>query len=118
MPILRGEIYFVELGPTRGKELDDKRRPCVVLSTNIINQKPLVVTIIPGTTYKAGKPVFKNQVRVEPSSENGLQYATLFDCMQIKALDHDRFHSNPVGVLSPDCFSQVENAVKLCLGLT
>src|SRR5947209_1842145 len=88
MSILRGEVYFVELGPTRGKELDAKRRPVVVFSINSINNKPLVVTVIPGTTHKAGKPVFKNQVRVEPSLENGLKYPTLFECTQIKALDH------------------------------
>ena len=27
MLIQRGEVYFVELGPTRGREIDAKRRP-------------------------------------------------------------------------------------------
>jgi mRNA interferase MazF len=68
MVILRGEVYFVELGPKKGKELNDKRRPVVVLSINDINRKPLVVTIIPGKTYNPAKPCYPNEVKVDPSS--------------------------------------------------
>lgn len=117
MSILRGEVYFVEMGPTRGKELDTKRRPVVVMSINSINEKPLVVTVIPATTHKAGKPVFKNQVRVDPSSENGLLYATLFECTQIKALDHGRFDRDPAGHLSTAHLFDIENTIKRCLGI-
>src|SRR5208337_4952949 len=73
MPILRSEVYFVELGPTRGKELDLKRRPVVVVSTNDINRKPLVITVVPGKTHKPQKQVFRNEVKVEPSPDNGLE---------------------------------------------
>jgi mRNA interferase MazF len=118
MAIRRGEVYFVELGPTRGRELDDKRRPVAVISINDVNQKPLVVTIIPGKTHVAGKPTFKNEVRVEPTLENGLKNATVFQCMQIKALDHSRFDKEPVGLLPAAQLTEIENAIKLCLGMT
>jgi mRNA interferase MazF len=118
MSILRGEVYFVELGPTRGRELDDERRPVVVVSINDINNKPLVVTIVPGKTHKPGKSVFvKNEVKVEPNPENGLETPTLFQCMQIKALDHSRFDRDPVGSLSAAQLSDIERALKRCLGL-
>jgi mRNA-degrading endonuclease toxin of MazEF toxin-antitoxin module len=91
MPILRGEVYYVELGPTRGRELDLKRRPVVVVSINDINLKPLVVAVVPGTTHVTARRVFRNQVKVDPTSSNGLTNSTLFDCIQIKALDHSRF---------------------------
>lgn len=35
-PIRRGEVYLVELNPTRGREIR-KTRPCVVVSPNELN---------------------------------------------------------------------------------
>ena len=117
MAIRRGEIYFVELGPTRGKELDAKRRPVLVLSINEINRLPLVVTVIPGGTRKAGKRVFRHEVQVAPSTVNGLTYPTVFQCFQIKALDHSRFNDAPVGAMDAEDLQKIEETVKLCLGL-
>lgn len=48
MPIRRGEIYFVDLGPTIGRE-QSGRRPVVVVSRDEINVQPLVVMVVPGT---------------------------------------------------------------------
>lgn len=48
MSIERGEIYFVDLNPVKGREQSGKR-PVLVLSINAINRLPLVVTIIVGT---------------------------------------------------------------------
>ena len=117
MAILRGQVYFVELGPTRGKEQNSKRRPAAVVSINDLNRKPLVVVAVPGTTYRPGKPVHRNQVKVESVPHNGLRDATLFDCIQIKALDHSRFDQGPAGYLSPVDMARIEEAMKLCLGL-
>ena len=117
MAILRGEIYFVELGPTRGKEIDMKRRPVVVLSINDINRRPLVATVIPGGTRSPEKRVFRHEVKVAPSAANGLKYPTIFQCFQIKAIDHSRFGSAPAGQISADDLLKIEETVKLCLGL-
>ncbi len=118
MAILRGELYFVELGPTRGKEMDSKRRPVLLLSINDINRKPLVVTIVPGTTRDLDKPVRRHEVRIEPSATNGLTNSTVFLCFQMKALDHSRFDQPPIGTVSSAELEIIEDAVKLCLGLT
>jgi mRNA-degrading endonuclease toxin of MazEF toxin-antitoxin module len=118
MAIFRGEVYFVELGPTRGRELDGKRRLVVVVSINDINIKPLVITIVPGKTHRPGKPVFiKSEVKVEPTPENGLTAPTVFQSMQIKALDHSRFDRGAVGSLSVAQMSDLEKALRRCLGL-
>jgi len=117
MPILQGEIYFVELRPTRGKELDLKRRPVVVVSINDINLKPLVVMIVPGKTHRPGKKVFWNEVRVEPSMTNGLTNVTLFECFQIRALDHSRFDQGPAGVLSFEDMSRIVDRIMRCITL-
>ena len=117
MAIRRGEIYFVELGPTRGREIDLKRRPVLVLSVDAINSKPLVVTVIPGGTRRAGKRVYDTELQVAPSATNGLSGPTVFQCIQIKAIDHSRFDSPPAGELVPEDIQAVEEKVKACLGL-
>jgi mRNA interferase MazF len=43
--IRRGEIYFVDLNPTKGRE-QAGRRPVLVLSVDAINKLPLVVTVV------------------------------------------------------------------------
>ena len=41
--ISRGQIYFVKLSPTHGRE-QAGRRPVLVVSADAINRQPLVVT--------------------------------------------------------------------------
>lgn len=117
-PIRRGEIYFVELGPVCGKEIDDKRRPVLVLSINDLNSKPLVITVVPGTKA-ANKPLhFRNAVVVPVTVTNGLACDTIFQCHQLKALDHSRFTSPAVGALAEEHLVLVEDAVRYSLGLS
>ncbi len=117
MLIQRGEVYFVELGPTRGREIDAKRRPVVVLSIDEINMKPLVVAVVPGGTRAADKPVHRHEVKVEPSETNGLAQTTIFQCFQVRALDHSRFDRDAVGVVAAEDLHRIERALKTCLGL-
>src|SRR5437763_682016 len=112
--IRRGEIYFVELGPTRGHEIDEKTRPVVVLSINDINDR-LVVTVIPGTTTPPDRD-FKNIVRLLPTRANGLSETTYFRAEQIRALDPGRFRT-PVGRVTAQDLGKIEVAVRFCLGL-
>jgi len=48
MAIHRGEIYFVNLNPVKGRE-QAGQRPVLVLSVDAINNLPLVVTVVVGT---------------------------------------------------------------------
>ena len=115
MTILRGEVFFVELGPTRGREIDDKRRPVIVVSSNDINRKPLVVVVVPGTSWREGRRVFDTEVKIDPTPENGLTGPTVFPCPQIKALDHSRFDQDPVGELSPADLAAIVQCLRQCL---
>lgn len=94
-----------------------KKRPVVVVSINDINRKPLVVTVIPGSTWSPGKPVYRHSVKVEPTATNGLKNPTLFRCFQIKAIDHSRFVDEAAGILAAADLRQIEEAIQLCLGL-
>jgi mRNA interferase MazF len=51
-PILRGQVYWVELDPVRGSEMA-KTRPCVVISNDEVNHYRRTVVVVPLTTAKA-----------------------------------------------------------------
>jgi len=116
--IRRGEIYFVYLDPVFGRELGGyKTRPVAVLSVNDINAKPLVVTVVPGTSDKGQGMVFLNVVRVEPTKENGLSGPTLFECHQIRSLDQGRFTAKPIGLLADLDITRIVQSLRYTLGI-
>ena len=118
MPVRRGEVYLVRLDPSLGHEAGGKKiRPVAVLSINDINSKPLVVTVVPGTSART-KPVhFRNVAVVDPSPTNGLEATTVFECHQLRAIDHSRFTGGPVGALSSAELTRIESAARYSLGL-
>ena len=111
----RGEIYFVDLDPSVGREQFGVR-PVLVVSSDRVNGKPLVVTVVPGTDG-ANVPVdFPNSVRV-PADDSGLPRETVFLCFQIRAIDHSRFTSPPAARLPRTYMRLVEDALRFVLDL-
>lgn len=115
MTIQRGEIYFVSLNPVRGRE-QAGNRPMLVLSIDSINQLPLVVTVVVGTSGEHISRDYPTNVRLSPE-ETGLSVETIFLCFQLRSLDPKRFSSPPVGKVSGTVLKRVEDAVRYCLGL-
>lgn len=115
MPIHRGEIYFVNLSPVRGRE-QAGQRPVLVLSIDEINQLPLVVTVVVGTKGENISRDYPTNVRVSPA-ESGLSIETVFLCFQVRSLDPSRFPSNPAGRVTDAVLNRIESAVRYCLGL-
>lgn len=115
MGIQRGEIYFVDLNPVRGREQAGKR-PVVVLSTDAVNRLPLVVTVVIGTKGANVPKDYGTNVRVPPT-ESGLPEETVFMAFQLRALDPSRFSATPAGRLSATMMAKLEDAVRDCLGL-
>ena len=48
-PVARGEVYLVQLDPTRGSEMQ-KTRPCLVVSPDELNHNLRTVIVAPMTT--------------------------------------------------------------------
>jgi mRNA interferase MazF len=115
MNIQRGQIYFVDLNPVKGREQSGKR-PVLILSIDDINALPLVVTVIVGSKGENIRQNYPTNVRVTPE-ESGLPLETVFLCFQIRSLDPDRFSTAPAGQLSAETMHKVETAVRYCLGL-
>ena len=115
MPVKRGEIYFVNLNPNKGRE-QSGTRPVLVLSADAINALPLVATVVIGTKGDNIKQDYPTNVRV-PSSASGLPIETVFSCFQVRSLDPSRFPAQATGTLPASYMTQVERAVRFCLEL-
>src|SRR2546425_10241417 len=93
--VKRGEIYFVNLNPTRGRE-QAGYRPVLVVSADAINRQPLVVTVVVGTSAKHMTHDYPTNVRVS-ARESGLPQNTVFLCFQLRSLDPSRFVDAKIG---------------------
>ena len=93
--IERGEIYFVDLNPVKGRE-QAGRRPILVLSIDSINKLPLVVTVVVGTKGENIPRDYPTNVRISVK-ESGLPTETVFLCFQIRSIDPNRFPPQAAG---------------------
>jgi mRNA interferase MazF len=116
MPIQRGEVYFVDLGDTIGRE-QHGIRPVVVMSNDILNRLPLVITIVPGTRGSKVHRDFPPNVRV-PAGEANLPEETVFLTFQVRALDHSRFTHPPIGQVGNATLAELEQSVAYTFALS
>ncbi len=119
--VRRGEIYFVNLNPVRGRE-QSGRRPVLIVSGDAVNRAPLVVTVVVGTRGDKVKKDYAVNVRVAPA-ETGLPDETVFLCFQVRSIDPSRLadpatgNTVPAGVMDPRKMAEVEEALRLVLDL-
>lgn len=118
--IKRGQIYFVNLNPTKGRE-QTGRRPVLVVSDDAINRQPLVATVVVGTDSANVPRDYPVNVRVR-AAESGLSKDSVFLCFQIRSLDHRRFldaegFPKPAGSVPAGKMREVDRALALVLGL-
>lgn len=111
----RGEIYFIDLEPIIGRE-QGGRRPVLVISSDRVNSKPLVVTVVPGTDGANVHWDYPHSVRV-PSTATGLPMETVFMAFQIRSVDPSRFLGPPDAVLPREWMARIEAAVRYTLEL-
>ncbi|MBI4767938.1 MAG: type II toxin-antitoxin system PemK/MazF family toxin [Deltaproteobacteria bacterium] len=122
MMIKRGEIYFVELMPTKGRE-QAGYRPVLVVSADAINRQPLVITVVVGTKSSNVTHEYPTNVRVS-AKETGLPEDTVFLCFQIRSLDPARFIDprsgklNLAGTMPSKKMTAVEQALKAVLDIS
>jgi mRNA interferase MazF len=118
--IRRGDIYFINLDPTSGRE-QNGRRPVLVVSVDAINSQPLVVTVVVGTAARNVPRDYPVNVRYE-ADVTGLPEDTVFLCFQIRSLDPARFLdqdgvARPAGVVPMAQMEAVDQALRRVLGI-
>ena len=109
----RGEIWIVELDPTRGHEMQ-KTRYCLVIQSDTLNKK-LPTYIIAPVTSKVRHEWFPIGI-VLKKGESELSKESQIMLNQIKACDITRF-KRKVGKLNETTLVQVNESLAFVLGL-
>lgn len=107
----RGEIYWVEMNPTVGAEVQ-KTRSCLILQNNTMNQYGEVTVVLP---FRPGSKQAPYAVNVQPSLENGLDKERFLDVGQIRAVSYQRLR-NLAGTLEAEYWQQIQQALNVVLG--
>ncbi len=106
--VRRGEVWWVDLDPTRGSEIR-KTRPAVVLTADALNRARRTVVVVPLSTGPAPRPPI---VVATPSAGAG----SVAVCDQVRAVDKNRL-SRYVGQLAMADLHAVEDGVRVVLVL-
>lgn len=107
-PLRRGEVWWVDLDPTRGSEIR-KTRPAVVISADALNRARRTVVVVPLSTGPAPRPPI---VVATPSAGE----ASVAVCDQLRAVDRTRLAAQH-GSLSAGDLRAVEEGIRAVLGL-
>lgn len=104
----RGEVWWVRLDPTLGSEIK-KTRPCLVMGTNVLNERRRTVVVVPlSSAPQAAPPV------LVPVICNGRRAIAVAD--QIRAVAKERL-TRHMGEISPSDLASVEEALRMVLDL-
>lgn len=107
----RGKIYYANLSPTVGSEID-KSRPVLVVSNDANNRAANTVTILPNTSNITR--VYPFEVLLNPD-DSGLSKSSKVQVQQIRTISKQRITSDAVGSLNEETMQFVNIALKLHL---
>ena len=104
----RGEIWWARLDPTTGSAIG-KTRPCLILSTNLVNERRRTVVVIPLSTSPQPSPPL-----LVPLACSGRQVVAVID--QVRAIAKERLRQRLAECSQPD-LEAVEAGVRRILEL-
>lgn len=109
----RGEIYFLDFRPSKGREMKGSH-PAVVIQNDVGNKVSslIIVAAITSNLKVADLPV---GVMIMPE-ESGLSHKSVIHLGQMYTIDKERLE-NYVGMLSQSKMLEVDKAIEISLGL-
>jgi len=105
----RGDVYWVKLDPTDGKEIN-KTRPCLIISSDIANRSELIV--IAPITSNVDRVFPKIEVKVHILGKSGKVIPR-----QLRAIDKSKRLGKKIGSLSAEEMKLVDDAMQIILSL-
>ena len=114
MRIRRGDLFWVDLSPTRGSE-QAGRRPVLVIQNDVGNEMAPTVIVAPLTTKSFTKD-YPINVHV-PKGIAGLKENSTVLLSQIRTIDKSRLE-HKIGHLPPAYLQKINQAISISVGLT
>ena len=109
----RGEIWSVDLSPTRGHE-QAGMRPVLIISSNVFNHGPSgLVVVLPLTRTNRHIPL---HIPILPP-EGGVTSPSFALCDAVRSISRDRLGNAPWGEVSQNTLTKIEEALHALLDL-
>ena len=108
----RGDIWLVNLNPTRGRE-QAGIRPALIISVNQFNYGPADLVVLLPITSRDKKIPF--HVKIKPP-EGGLKEVSFIKCEDIRSVSKERLQKF-IGKISSDTFLLIEDRLRILLNL-
>jgi mRNA interferase MazF len=105
----RGEIYWIRLDPTDGKEIK-KTRPCLVISSDVANRSELIV--VAPITSNVERVFSKIEVKITLNNKPGKVVPR-----HMRSIDRTKRLGKKIGRLSLEEMNLVDDAIKIILGI-
>lgn len=114
-PLLRGDVYLVNLDPIVGREIG-KAPPAVIIQNNIGNQFSPVTIIAPISGVKEITKPLPIMIFLE-KGEGGITVNSYVDCGQIRTIDKEKRLITKLGTLDKSTMSKIDSAIKISLSI-
>ncbi len=109
-------IFWVNLDPAKGSE-QAGTRPVLVVSTEPVNRVLPVVTVLSITSMKPGRKIYPTEVHL-PQKETGLDKDSIVMAHQIRSISKERLGSVCGKINASDLKEQIQDTMKLYLGMS
>ncbi len=110
----QGEVWLIDLDPTKGAEIQ-KKRPAIIVNHNSLGRLPLKV-VVPITDWKEHYELAPWMVRIEPDNHNGLSKTSAADCFQIRSISQERL-MRKLGEVDKVLLNEVKLAISAVIDL-
>ena len=107
----RGEIWLVDLNPTRGQEIR-KNRPAVVVSSDLFGQISMRIAI----SITSWQEKFRDRpfmIKIAADSQTGLTQLSAGNVLQIRSLSTERFIKR-LGAVTPVVLNELLATLAVC----
>ena len=108
----RGDVWMIDLDPTRGHEQAGKR-PALVVSSDVFNRGPAgLVIVVPLTTKAKG---VRSHVALDPP-EGGVHRPSFIKCEDVRSVAIERL-GKCLGAVAADTLEAVAFRLRILMGL-
>lgn len=111
--IMRGDMYYADLGPVVGSE-QDGLRPVVVIQNNLGNKYSPTIVIAAVTSKTTPKMMLPTHIRI--STKYGIEKDSVVLLEQIRTIDRMRLEGY-IGTLGAATMMQINKALAISVGL-
>ena len=109
----RGEVWYVNLDPVKGRE-QGMTRPAVIVSNDLFNHGPSELATVVSVTTSV-RPM-RMRIRIDPP-EGGLTEPSDILVDQVRTISRERLVGSAVGRVSPQTMKEIEDRLRILIDL-